>query len=161
MRRHALLTVAAVPLMVAPLASCSSADRSDAKDASVPAGVQKQYEVLGAEVAERGGSTTSGPWTVSYIVESAEPWFERHGDHDDVFRKPLSDETHHIEIIPTESATGRIVPDVPITLEVVAADGDVVQKQKLNFYYSTFFHYANNFSIPDADRKSTRLNSSH
>lgn len=149
MRRRALLAAAAVPLMVAPLASCSSADSSASKGASVPAGVQKQYEVLSAEVAERGGKTTSGPWTVSYIVEAAEPWFERHGDGD-VFRKPASGETHHIEIIPTESATGRIVPDVPITLEVVAADGEVVQKQKLNFYYSTFFHYANNFSIPEA-----------
>lgn len=112
--------------------------------------MQKQYEVLAAEVAERGGKTTSGPWTVSYIVEAAEPWFERRGDQNDAFRKPSSDETHHIEIIPTESATGRIVPDVPITLEVVAADGEVVQKQTLNFYYSTFFHYANNFSIPEA-----------
>ncbi|MGH3458336.1 hypothetical protein [Aeromicrobium sp.] len=30
----------------------------------------------------------------------------------------------------------------------MGADGAVVQQQKLNFYYSTFFHDANNFSIP-------------
>ena len=38
---------------------------------------------------------------------------------------------------------------MPITLEVVDADGNVVQKQALNFYYSTFYHYANNFSIAE------------
>jgi hypothetical protein len=135
--------------MIAPLAACSSADSADAKDTAVPAGVQQQYEVLAAEVSERGGKTTSGEWTVSYIVEAAEPWFERNDDTEDVFREPRSGETHHIEIIPTETDSGRIVPDVPITLEVVAADGEVVQEKKLNFYYSTFFHYANNFSIPE------------
>jgi hypothetical protein len=151
--RRAALAAAALPFALAALTACgeSEASENSSEDSfEVADGVQKQYEVLAEEVAARGGSTTSGEWTVSFIVEAAEPWFEGQAGHHQAFREPKADETHHIEIIPTETATGRIVPDVPITLEVVAADGTVVDKQKLNFYYSTFFHYANNFHVPDA-----------
>ncbi|MGH3371572.1 MAG: iron transporter, partial [Nocardioidaceae bacterium] len=65
------------------------------------------------------------------------------------FREPTSDETHHIEIIPTEKESGRIVPDVPVTVEVLDTDGKVVDRQALNFYHSTFYHYANNFTVPE------------
>lgn len=140
LRSLALTTTAA--LAATALSGCGSDDT-----ASAPAGVSEQYEVLAAEVAERGGSTTSGDWKVSYIVEQAEPWFHEH-DGAQQFREPSGTETHHIEIIPVEAATGRIVPEVPITVEVVDESGTVVDSQELNFYYSTFFHYANNFSIP-------------
>lgn len=145
----------AVPaLLLSTLVACGSDDSTasaDEKDGfQVAAGVQEQYEVLAAEVEERGGKTESGEWTVSYIVEAAEPWFENHEGHGAMFREPEAGETHHIEIIPTETATGRIIPDVPVTLEVVGADGKVVDTQELNFYYSTFFHYATNFHVPTA-----------
>lgn len=55
-----------------------------------------------------------------------------------------------------EAATGRIVPNVPIRLEVVDAQGQVVQAQDLNFYHAEFFHYANNFSIPTAGKYTLR-----
>lgn len=143
--------LAVLSLASVALTGCAG-DSSASKRESIPlpAGVTEQYEVLAAEVAERGGSTTSGDWTVSYIVESAEPWFEQHANHRPVFRGAEPAETNHIEIIPTETSTGRIIPDVPITVEVIDDGGQVVQKQKLSFYYSTFFHYANNFSIPQA-----------
>ena len=147
MRRAALAT-AALPFALTALTACGESDASEGKSFELADGVQKQYEVLAEEIAGRGGSTTSGEWTVSYIVETAEPWFEEHSGNHQSFREPKADETHHIEIIPTETATGRIVPDVPITLEIVDADGKLVDKQKLNFYYSTFFHYANNFHVP-------------
>lgn len=146
--RRAALAAAALPFALTTLTACGESDASE-DSFEVADGVHKQYEVLAEEVAGRGGSTTSGEWTVSYIVEAAEPWFEEHAGHDQSFREPTADETHHIEIIPTETATGRIVPEVPITLEVVDADGTVVDKQKLNFYYSTFFHYATNFQVPE------------
>lgn len=154
--RRAVLAAAAIPFTLTSLTACSESDAADASDDesfSVADGVTKQYEVLAEEVGARGGSTTSGEWVISYIVEAAEPWFEGHEGHEgdqQAFREPKAGETHHIEIIPTETATGRIVPDVPITLEVLDADGKVVDKQELNFYYSTFFHYANNFQVPDA-----------
>ena len=147
--RRAVLAAAALPFALTALTACGESEASD-KSFEVAAGVEKQYEVLAEEVGERGGSTTSGEWTVSYIVEAAEPWFEEHAGHHQTFREPKAGETHHIEIIPTETKTGRIVPDVPITLEILDADGTVVDKQKLNFYYSTFFHYANNFHVPVA-----------
>lgn len=149
------LALSATPLVL--LAACGGASgvvsgvvsggNSAGSDAELPAGVVDQYSTLEAEVGDRGGQTTSGEWNIAYIVEAAEPWFESHEGHTR-FRKPTSAETHHIEIIPTEKASGRIIPDVPITVEVIDAGGQVVDEKTLNFYYSTFFHYANNFSIP-------------
>ena len=143
--------LAVLPLVTIALSGCTSGSAANENEnTQLPAGVTEQYQVLASEVAERGGSTTSGDWTVDYIVESAEPWFEQHGHHRHAFRAAKPAETNHIEIIPTETSTGRIIPDVPITVEVIDDGGQVVQKQKLDFYYSTFFHYANNFSIPEA-----------
>ena len=145
MRRPAL-ALAATPLLA--LAACGGAEAGAEVHASpVPDGVVEQYGTLDDEVTERGGRTTAGDWTVSYIVEAAEPWFEGHGQHER-FREPVSGETHHIEIIPTETSTGRIVPDVPVNVQLVDEKGAVVDEQRLNFYYSAFFHYANNFSVP-------------
>ncbi|WP_432097405.1 iron transporter [Streptomyces sp. bgisy100] len=153
----------AVPLALA-LTACGGAE-PDTKPAGqsaskekAPAGVAHQYTVLEAEIAARGGKTRVGDYRVGYIVEAAEPWFHaEHGAHGkQVHRAPAKDETHHIEIIPMEAKTGRIVPDVPITLEVVNEDGKVVQAKELNFYYSEFFHYANNFSIPETGKYTLR-----
>ena len=136
MRRPAL-ALAATPLLA--LAACGGAEAGAEEHASpVPDGVVEQYGTLDDEVTERGGRTTAGDWTVSYIVEAAEPWFEGHGQHER-FREPASGETHHIEIIPTETSTGRIVPDVPVNVQVVDEKGAVVDEQRLNFYYSAFF----------------------
>lgn len=145
----ALVTTAAL------LAGCSGSGEA-ATDPAVAEGVVEQYDTLDAEVAERGGSTTSGEWNVSYIVEAAEPWFEEHGGGHSTFREPQAGETHHIEVIPREAATGRIIPDVPITLEILDAAGQVVEEQDLEFYYSTFFHYANNFEVPEAGNYTLR-----
>lgn len=96
-----------------------------------------------------GGEKTVGQWRVAYIVEPAEPWYvTREGRQ--VFREPAAGESHHIEIIPFEAKTGRIVPRVPIRLEVLDAAGTVVDARRLRFYYSEFFHYANNFAVPQA-----------
>ena len=143
MPRTLLTAAALLPLTV--LAACGEEASSTE---SVPAGVAEQYSVLAEEVAERGGSTESGDWTVSYIVEAAEPWHATHSGESH-FREPAAGETHHIEIIPTESETGRIIPDVPVTLQVVDADGAVVDEKPLHFLHSTFFHYANNFEVPE------------
>jgi len=146
-----IAVVSCLSLALLGLSACGTKDAASDSAFHVSAGVADQYETLAAEVKERGGSKTSGDWTVSYIVEGAEPWFEgqsAHASGHETFRKPKAGETHHIEIIPAETATGRIIPDVPITMEVVDDSGKVVEKQKLNFYYSTFFHYANNFHVP-------------
>jgi hypothetical protein len=160
MRRHLIAALATAPLALASLAACGTggsegtpegptATTQEAESPAVPEGVAEQYGVLAEEVAENGQSVESGPWTVHLITEPAEPWHEVHSDGTSQFREPAAGETNHIEIIPVETATGRIVPDVPITLEVIDAEGNLTEKLDLNFYYSTFFHYANNFSIPE------------
>lgn len=157
--------VLAAPLALA-LTACGGtgpgkADKAPAeaqRKETAPAGVAHQHTVLKAEMAARGGQTTAGEYRVGYIVEAAEPWLRaEHGAHGKlVNREPAKDETHHIEIIPMEAKTGRIVPDVPIELEVIDDKGKVVQAQQLNFYHAEFFHYANNFSIPEAGKYTLR-----
>ena len=87
------------------------------------------------------GRTRSGDWEAAYIVEPAEPWFEMI-DGQPRKREPAADETHHSEIIPIEAATGRIVPEVLIHLEVLDSAGAVVDEADLDFFNAEFFHYA-------------------
>ncbi|MGH3309748.1 MAG: iron transporter [Streptomyces sp.] len=155
----------AVPLALA-LTACGAGDADKAENTpakgqakeTAPAGVAHQHTVLEAEMAANGGETKVGEYRVGYIVEAAEPWFRgEHGKHGKmVNREPAKGETHHIEIIPMEAKTGRIVPEVPIRLEVLDSKGKVVQAQDLNFYHAEFFHYANNFSIPKAGKYTLR-----
>ncbi|MEF3120185.1 iron transporter [Kocuria flava] len=123
--------------------------------AEIPQGVVTQYTVLNEEVEAEGGRTTSGDWEVAYIVEPAEAWFETTGG-EPTRREPAAGETHHLEIIPIDAATGRIVPDVPIRLEVLDENGEVVDEQELMFFHAEFFHYANNFSVPEAGEYTLR-----
>jgi hypothetical protein len=121
----------------------------------VPEGVTAQYATLADEVEAEGGRTTSGDWEVAYIVEPAEPWFETTGE-EPTRREPAEGETHHLEIIPIDAATGRIVPDVPVRLEVLDENGEVVDEQELMFFHAEFFHYAHNFRIPEAGEYTLR-----
>jgi hypothetical protein len=128
--------------------TAATPDATDAPAAGeVPAGVAAQYATLAEEVQAEGGRTSSGDWEVAYIVEPAEPWFETTSG-EPTRREPAEEETHHLEIIPIEAATGRIVPEVPIRLEVLDDTGEVVDEKELMFFHAEFFHYANNFSIP-------------
>ena len=113
----------------------------------VPEGVAAQYSVLEEEIATEGGATESGPWRIAYIKEPAEGWFRTENGRV-VWRDPAHGETAHLEIIPIERDSGRIVPDAGVTLEVLGENGERVEKRPLSFYYAEFFHYADNFRIP-------------
>ncbi|MQA88162.1 MAG: hypothetical protein GEV03_26965 [Streptosporangiales bacterium] len=164
MRRLISIFLVSVPLTLG-LAACGGDDGASVRseDTSsgsasgtgtaagngVPDGVAAQYATLEEEIRAEGGETRSGEWRIAYIVEPAEPWFEPR-DGRQSFREPAEGETHHIEIIPFEAETGRVVPSVPIRLEVVDSAGKVVDAKSLNLYYAEFFHYANNFAVPEA-----------
>jgi len=156
MRQSVLRLLATIPLVLG-LAACSGGSSGNGGDSGggsgngqqVPAGVAEQYATLEKEIKAEGGETKVGEWRITYIVEPAEPWFAAEGGRQ-VFRESAARETHHIEIIPFEAKTGRVVPNVPIRLEVVDAAGKVVDAKPLNFYYGEFYHYANNFSVPQA-----------
>jgi len=122
---------------------------------SVPGGVAAQYATVNEEIEAEGGRLRSGDWEIAYIVEPAEPWFET-STGEPVKREPAAGETHHIEIIPFEAATGRIVPEVPIRLEVLDSTGAAVDAKDLQFFSAEFFHYANNFSVPEAGEYTLR-----
>ncbi len=131
--------------------------RTEAADRppAIPEGVATQYRTIEEEVGAEGGEQIKGPWQVSYIVEPAEGWFERRGGGFR-FREPAEGETHHLEIIPREASTGRVVPNVPVTLEVLDEQGERVDEKRLSPYYAEFFHYADNFSLPEAGEHALR-----
>jgi hypothetical protein len=113
----------------------------------VPEGVAAQYSVLEDEIAAEGGAVESGAWRIAYIKEPAEGWFRTENGRV-VWRDPQRGETAHLEIIPIERDSWRIVPYAGVTLEVLNEDGQRVEKRPLSFYYAEFFHYADNFRIP-------------
>jgi len=154
--RTTVLAAALVAVLVWVAACGEGSDQQPAKrptdtaqSSKVPAGVAAQYATIEQEVRAEGGEKRIGPWRIAYIVEPAEGWFERRGD-DFEWRAPADSETHHIEILPIEAETGRLVPNVPIAAEVLDAQGKRVARKPLAPYYAEFFHYADNFSIPEA-----------
>ena len=176
-RRHLPLLAGALPAAVLLAAGCgdmgassraggAAASASQAigpasRSASVsawkgaPAGVAAAYATMEEEIREEGGETTSGDWRVGYIVEEAEPWHEPGGERL-TWRPAAPGETHHIEILPIEARTGRLVPGVPVRLEVLDDTGRVVADRSLDFYYGEFFHYATNVSVPRSGRYTLR-----
>ncbi len=152
--------------LLAALSGCSAAQSSTATGqatsapapadvSAVPTGVAQEYGTLQEEIAAEGGEITSGDWQVGYIVEGAEPWFETRSGKQ-VFRPVAAVETHHLEIIPREAATGRIVPNTSVRLEVLDGAGKVVQGKSLTQYYGEFFHYAENFAVAQPGRYTLR-----
>lgn len=139
----------------APPAPENASKAPSARGSAVPAGVATQYATVEEEVKAEGGEKDSGPWRVAYIVEPAEGWFERRGDGFE-WRPPAEGETHHIEILPIEAETGRLVPEVPVTLEVLDPRGERVARKRLQPYYAEFFHNAENFEIPEAGEYTLR-----
>jgi len=130
--------------------SAAQRPQSAAAPDDVPAGVAAQYRQIEEEVRAEGGEQRIGPWRIAYIVEPAEGWYERSAGGPLRWRAPAPDETHHIEILPIEAQTGRLVPAVAITLEVLDERGERVARRSLPMYYAEFFHYADNVAIPRA-----------
>jgi hypothetical protein len=112
-------------------------------------GVVDSYAVAQEEIEEEGGEETAGEYRVGYIVEPAEGWWQ--GDPANLqWREPAAGETNHIEILPYDAQTGLLIPYMDITLQVQDEAGEVVDEKSLNFYWSEFAHYANNFSLPES-----------
>lgn len=148
--------VAASALALAALSGCSTGEEASvasgtpgAQPTSVPSGVAQQYATLQEEIAAHGAEQTSGDWNIGYIVEPAEPWYEMR-DGKQVFRPVAPGETHHLEIVPREASTGRVVPNTPVRLEVLDAEGKVVQAKDLQPIHGEFLHYSHNFAVPTA-----------
>jgi Fe2+ transport protein len=112
-------------------------------------GVIDSYGTAQAEIDAEGGEQEIGDYRVGYIVEPAEPWWE--GDPGNLtLREPASGETNHIEILPFEARTGLLIPYMEGTLTVLDEAGEEVDSKPLQFYRGGFYHYANNFSLPQS-----------
>ncbi|GGJ85257.1 hypothetical protein GCM10010123_13690 [Pilimelia anulata] len=145
------LTALTAALLTLGAAGCCTRNRAAAAapGPGVPAGVAAEHAALAGEVAAAGGETTVGDWRVAYVVEKPRGWFTvAGGTH--TLRKPAAGETHHLTVVPIEAATGRIVPDVPVTLQVLDAAGRPVDQRRLWFLRDSYYHYAHNFAVPRA-----------
>ncbi|HET7481152.1 MAG TPA: iron transporter [Rubrobacteraceae bacterium] len=114
-------------------------------------GVVDSYKLAHEEIEAEGGEKDAGGYEIGYIVEPAEGWWE--GDPGDLtWRGPRGGETNHIEILPFDAETGLLVPQASIKLDVYDESGKEIQSKQLEFYYSEFYHYANNFSLPKSGK---------
>ncbi len=112
-------------------------------------GIVDSYGTAQVEIDGEGGEQEVGDYRVGYIVEPAEPWWE--GDPGNLtFREPAPGETNHIEILPFEAETGLLIPYMEGTLTVLNEAGEEVDSKPLQFYRGEFYHYANNFSLPES-----------
>jgi hypothetical protein len=125
----------------------TGATTSEAAPSESLQGVMDSYLLAKEEIEEEGGEQEVGEYTVGYIVEPAEGWWE--GDSGDLdWREPAPKETNHLEVLPFDSDTGLLIPYMDITLTVLDESGEEVESKPLAFYYAEFYHYANNFQIP-------------
>jgi hypothetical protein len=126
-----------------------SASEGDSSEAGTFQGVVDSYEVTQREIEEEGGEQRVGEYRVGYIIEPAEGWWE--GDPQNLtWREPAPGETNHIEILPFEVGSGLLVPEADITLTVLDGSGNEIDTKPLRFYRGEFYHYANNFSLPES-----------
>ncbi len=112
-------------------------------------GVVDSYGVAQEEIEAEGGEQRAGGYRVGYIIEPAEGWWEGHPQNL-AWREPAPGETNHIEILPFEVGSGLLVPEAEITLTVLDESGNEVDTKPLRFYRGEFYHYANNFSLPES-----------
>ena len=130
-------------------ASGGSASGSAKADGQEFQGVIDSYATAQAEIDAEGGEQEVGDYRVGYIVEPAEPWWE--GDSGNLaLREPGAGETNHIEILPFEARTGLLIPYMEGTLTVLDEADEEVDRKPLQFYRGEFYHYANNFSLPQS-----------
>ncbi len=126
-----------------------SASKGDSAETGEFQGVVDSYEVAQREIEEEGGEQRVGEYRVSYIIEPAEGWWE--GDPQNLtWREPAPGETNHIEILPFEASSGLLIPEADITLTVLDGSGNEIDTKPLRFYRGEFYHYANNFSLPES-----------
>jgi Fe2+ transport protein len=126
-----------------------SASKGDSTEAGEFQGVVDSYDVAQREIEEEGEEQRAGEYRVAYIIEPAEGRWE--GDPQNLtWREPAPGETNHIEILPFEVSTGLLVPEADITLTVLDGSGSEVDRKPLSFYRGEFYHYANNFSLPES-----------
>ena len=112
-------------------------------------GVTDSYAVAQEEIDAEGGEQEVGEYRVGYIVEPAEGWWD--GDPTALqLREPVGGETNHIEILPFEAETGLLVPGMRIDLTILDESGEEVESNPLELYRGEFYHYANNFSLPES-----------
>jgi Fe2+ transport protein len=112
-------------------------------------GVVDSYAVAHEEIEAEGGEKVVGPYRVGYIVESAEGWWE--GDPENLeWREPTPGETNHLEILPFDVETGELVPEAEVRLTILNQEDEPIGSKPLSFYRGEFYHYANNFSVPES-----------
>jgi hypothetical protein len=104
-------------------------------------------DYMATTVAHSGGHIRAGNYVVSYAVEEAEGFYEW-ADGAAHWRNPTT-ENAHIEIAVADGADGRFVPELTITVSVIAPDGSEVGTHPHSFmWHPMVYHYARDWELP-------------
>ncbi|GGK26310.1 hypothetical protein GCM10010124_18700 [Pilimelia terevasa] len=139
------LAVLAAAVLTLSVGGCCTRKKPPATAA---AGAAAGSAALDRDIRDGGGQTTMDEWRVAYVVGRPQGWQQLVGGVH-TFRAPLPTETHHVAVVPIEAATGRIVPDVPVTLQVLDSAGTVVDQRRLWFLHrADYYRYGHNVAVP-------------
>jgi hypothetical protein len=118
---------------------------------------QRMVRYFIENIADDGRIEECGDYRVGVAVEKAEPlWRHRGGQL--ALQEPARTDNQHLEVIVTDRADGRFLPDLDVNLEVVADDGTSVGTWDLPFlWHPTMFHYGRNVSIPRSGRYTLKV----
>ncbi len=102
---------------------------------------------MAERVANDGGTTEAGNYTVGYAVEEAEGMWEWTGDRL-TWRRP-DNENLHLEVSVRDRADGRFVPGLRVTATLTAPGGDTVGPVLLPLlWHPMIYHYGCNLEAP-------------
>ena len=104
-------------------------------------------QYMAEHVAQTGGMQAAGDYIVGYAIEDAEGMYVWTGG-ETTWRNPQVGNAH-VEIAVCDAADGRFVPDLRITVELVAPDGSVLGPYLHELmWHPMLYHYARDWDLP-------------
>lgn len=99
------------------------------------------------KVAHDGGMQPAGEYLVGYAVEEAEGMYAWH-DGKLVWHDP-GEANVHVEVAVCDSADGRFVPGLQVTVTLIGPDGkEVGTHEQPMLWHPMLYHYGRNWTVP-------------
>ena len=119
---------------------------------SPPAAVDADYaigdDILEGFAAARA-ETQAGGYRIGFITEAPEPFWEwKDGPR---LKAVRPEDTHHLEIVLQDRATGLLVPQAGVSLRLVPKSGGKPVEVPLHGLLSAFQHYGETLRVPPGD----------
>ncbi len=109
------------------------------------------------EIADAGSTRDVGDYRIGVAVENAEPLWHACGSTLVLGAPPVT-ANQHLEVVVTDVADGRFIPELEVTATLLRGRGDPVGTWKLPFlWHPTMFHYGCNVAIPGSGTYALRV----